>query len=249
VRVEGEWIAVERPLRRKPDARAERLLLEGAHLAFHVVDDGSAYMQRLADHARTDASRPPSLEAEHDQWSERATGAMHLDEYLRARDRETLERYLAALPTALQPPPDRLLLVEELSGGEDSPAGWRTHYVHRREGMEGDSISDAEMSIDQQTLRPEVLLSLDAPGAFRFERLTARSVGRKLAIVLDGTVTSAPVIESRIAGGRVRITLGGMSSVERSREEAIDLVAVLRSGGLIAPLHPIDDPVPAKPTE
>ena len=78
---------------------------------------------------------------------------------------------------------------------------------------------------------------MDRKGGDADRRLTGENVGRQMAIILDEKVNSAPVIESQI-GERGRITLGG---VRRSRcklqQEAKDLVAVLRSGALPAPLR------------
>jgi preprotein translocase subunit SecD len=58
-----------------------------------------------------------------------------------------------------------------------------------------------------------------------------------MAIILDEKVSSAPTIEGRIGGGRARITLGGFSDPYQLQQEAKDLVAVLRTGALPAPLR------------
>jgi preprotein translocase subunit SecD len=68
-------------------------------------------------------------------------------------------------------------------------------------------------------------------GARRFERITSDNVGKRLAIVLDGTVYSAPVIRERIAGGQAQIT-GSFTP-----EEARDLAIILRAGALPAPVR------------
>jgi protein-export membrane protein SecD len=66
--------------------------------------------------------------------------------------------------------------------------------------------------------------------------MTGDNIGRKMAILLDDKITSAPVIEGRI-GARGRITLGGFGDPFAMQQEAKDLVAVLRSGALPAPLR------------
>ena len=58
-----------------------------------------------------------------------------------------------------------------------------------------------------------------------------------MAIILDNKVNSAPVLQSRIGGGRARITLGGFKDPMKLQQEAKDLVAVLRAGALPAPLR------------
>jgi preprotein translocase subunit SecD len=70
-------------------------------------------------------------------------------------------------------------------------------------------------------------------GARKFEQVTADNVGKRLAIVLDGVVYSAPNIQERIAGGRAQIT-GQFTS-----QEANELSIVLNTGNLIAPIKPV----------
>ena len=65
--------------------------------------------------------------------------------------------------------------------------------------------------------------------------LTRETVGHKLAIVLDGVVRSAPIVQSAVTGGRLTITLGGADADDAERD-ARELVKVLRTGALPAPL-------------
>ena len=71
-------------------------------------------------------------------------------------------------------------------------------------------------------------------GARKFEAVTGDNVGRRLAIVLDGVVYSAPNIQERIAGGSAQIT--GTFTIQ----EANDLAIVLNTGNLLAPIEPIN---------
>jgi preprotein translocase subunit SecD len=89
---------------------------------------------------------------------------------------------------------------------------------------------------DPTTNRPEVLVEFDRWGATRFEEMTGANVGRKMAIILDDIVSSAPVIQTRIGGGRSTITMGG-GTVREIQNEAQDLVNVLKTGSLPAPLR------------
>ena len=66
--------------------------------------------------------------------------------------------------------------------------------------------------------------------------MTGAHVGERFAIVLEGKVDSAPVIQTEIGGGRARITLGGMKSYEEILQDAKDLAFVLKSGSLPAPV-------------
>ena len=97
--------------------------------------------------------------------------------------------------------------------------------------MTGDTVTDARVRPGSRLEGPYVSVDLDQRGARIFDTLTAENVGRRLAIVLDHTVYSAPVIKERIPGGKVSIT--GRFSID----EAHDLAIVLRSGALPAPVE------------
>lgn len=100
----------------------------------------------------------------------------------------------------------------------------------------GDDLQDAQVQMDQETQRPNVGFSLNPRGATTFDKLTADHIGERLAIVLDSIVHSAPVIQSRIGGGRGQITLGAGGG-EQALKEAKDLAIVLRAGALPAQLE------------
>lgn len=96
--------------------------------------------------------------------------------------------------------------------------------------LTGKYIVDAYVGYDN-TGFPDVNLVLDKEGARVFEEVTGKNIGRRLAIVLDGVVKSAPVIRERIPGGKAQIT--GKFTMEEARELAI----VLRSGALPAKVN------------
>jgi preprotein translocase subunit SecD len=125
-------------------------------------------------------------------------------------------------------------LLRPERGGEGEPI-WRTYYLHRAVELAGSSITAAYMYWDPTTNRPEVLVQFDRWGANRFEEMTGKNVGRKMSIILDDKITSSPVIQTRIGGGRSSITMGG-GSINEIQREAQDLVNVLQTGSLPAPL-------------
>ena len=97
--------------------------------------------------------------------------------------------------------------------------------------LTGERLTTAAVGFDQYG-KPMVELSFDKEGAKIFDRVTFQNIGKRLAIVLDGVVHSAPVIRDRISGGNAQIS-GGFSN-----EEAKDLALVLRAGALPAlPRH------------
>ncbi len=106
--------------------------------------------------------------------------------------------------------------------------------VKKRVMLAGDVLNDARVSIGQFN-DPYVAVSFDAKGAREFDRITGENVKKRMAIVLDNTIYSAPVIQERISGGRAQIT-GSFTT-----QEANDLAIVLRAGALPAPLKIIQD--------
>ncbi len=106
--------------------------------------------------------------------------------------------------------------------------------VKKRVMLTGDVLSDARVAIGQFN-DPYVSITFDSKGGREFERITAENVKKRMAVVLDNTVYSAPVIQEKITGGRAQIT-GTFST-----QEANDLAIVLRAGALPAPLKIIQD--------
>ncbi len=99
----------------------------------------------------------------------------------------------------------------------------------------GGDLQDAQVSPDPETNRPQVAFELNARGAANFEKLTGDNIGKRLAIVLDGIIHSAPSINAKI-GARGVITTGG-GAYEEALRESRDLAIVLRAGALPAQLE------------
>ncbi len=96
--------------------------------------------------------------------------------------------------------------------------------------MQGDVIVDATPDFDQFTNEPKVSMTMNSDGARTWARLTGANVGKNVAIVMDNVVYSYPVVREKIAFGRSEI-----SGLE-SQMEAQDLVTLLKSGALPAPV-------------
>jgi SecD/SecF fusion protein len=118
---------------------------------------------------------------------------------------------------------DEILSLEALKQAEGQKAP-----------LEGDVITDAAQDFDQ-TGRAEVTMSMNGTGARIWKNLTGANIGRRIAIVLDGYIYSAPVINGEIPGGRSSIS--GSFTVE----EAKDLANVLKAGKLPAPTRIVED--------
>lgn len=102
--------------------------------------------------------------------------------------------------------------------------------------LTGELLTDAKVSIGGEFRNePYVGIEFNSEGARIFDKITAENVGKRLAIVLDNTVYSAPVVKERISGGKAQIS-GGFTM-----EEAKDLAIVLRAGALPAPVKVVQN--------
>ena len=132
-------------------------------------------------------------------------------------------------------PPGREILYRV----EENPETQRTtktpFLLRKRTLLDGSTLTDAKVQIDSQFNEPYVSINFDKKGARIFERITGENVNKRLAIVLDNNVYSAPVIQEKIAGGQARIT-GRFTA-----EEARDLAIVLRAGALPAPVNVLEE--------
>jgi len=127
------------------------------------------------------------------------------------------------------PPGDEILYGPATRGGREP------YLVESAVLLTGDTITDARVRPGGQLEGPYVTVDLDQRGAQIFGAITSANVGRKIAIVLDNVVYSAPVIREPIPGGHVQIT-GNFTY-----DEAHELAIVLRSGALPAPVEIIEE--------
>ena len=165
-----------------------------------------------------------------DAWSD-DSGRRHTDYYLSAPRRDQLEQAIAAARSEGLSLPPHAMIGYEQGRPELGDPSWRTYLLDDRVELDGDSIASAYQSSDPNTNRPIVLVDFDRDGAQRFGDVTARLVGRKLAMVLGDRVISAPVINDPIRGGRASIWLGG-ASPDRAERDARVLARALSAGSL-----------------
>lgn len=104
------------------------------------------------------------------------------------------------------------------------------YLLKKRTLLTGDRLVRAQVQIDNRFNEPYVALEFDSRGAKMFERITEKNIKKRLAIILDNNVYSAPVIQDKISGGHAQIT--GRFTMEEAR----DLAIVLRAGSLPAPV-------------
>ncbi|MDH4193836.1 MAG: protein translocase subunit SecD [Nitrospirota bacterium] len=126
------------------------------------------------------------------------------------------------------------ILFESAVSEPDGRAYSIPYLVKIDSALTGDVLQDARVTIGDFN-EPIVSITFDSKGAREFDLLTAANIGKRMAVVLDGKVYSAPVIRDRISGGRAVIE-GTFTTAE-----ANDLAVVLRAGALPAPLKTLQD--------
>lgn len=122
--------------------------------------------------------------------------------------------------------------------GQGGEAGRRSsvpYLLKNKTFLTGESLENAQVKISDRFGEPYVAIKFNPQGAADFERITGENVKKKLAIVLDGIVHSAPVIQEKISGGQAQIT-GSFTM-----DEAKDLAIVLRAGALPAPVNILEE--------
>ncbi len=107
--------------------------------------------------------------------------------------------------------------------------------VNKKIIMSGDNLVDAQPRVDNQSNSPMVSFNLDRYGAQKFGKITTNNVGKRLAIVLDNKIISAPVIREPITGG------SGTISGNFTFQEVTDLALLLRSGALPTPINIVEE--------
>ena len=157
--------------------------------------------------------------------------------YLWSHNKELLERFLA------DKVPSRYMVGYLVNrDNTTNSATYQTYIFDRKNAsMTGGILADARMEIGGAYAQPYVSIRFNAQGAKLFGRFTAAHVGRRLAIVLDDTVYSAPTIRERISGGVAQIT------GDFTENDAKSLATVLRTGALPAPVKLLREEWGSKP--
>ncbi|HKX13249.1 MAG TPA: protein translocase subunit SecD, partial [bacterium] len=202
-------IVIELPGVSDPD-RAIDLVKRAGKLEFKLVEEsiGQDQLQQMIEQARTEQKLPSGF------------------------TEEAVDKVNEALKAKL--PPDTEIAYEvSYDPITKKIAGGTPYLLKRKVELSGEMLRNAQVSVNNN--EPYVSLSFDPAGTKAFADLTANNVGKRLAILLDGTVSKAPVIKTAIPSGEAQITLG-FGDYQALIREAEDLTVVLREGALPASL-------------
>jgi protein-export membrane protein SecD len=196
--------------------RAKDLIGKTAKLEFKIVHD------ELASYSGGQV--PPILQTLMEESKKAGI------EYKRG---QRFSEYVAKMNTFYKELPKGHELVFEkiLNPGTNEIEALLPYVVESATKLTGEELQDATVRINQEDNQPYVGLTFKSQGAILFEKITGDNVNRRLAVILDGNVYSAPNIQQRIGGGNAQITLG-QGDYNTIMKEARDLSLVLRAGAL-----------------
>ena len=253
VTVRDEDIIIEVPGEDEKTFREIReIISKTARLEFKMLDDDTDFIGNAIKKMGPKPELPAGirLQAQTQSVGPGKTNQIHAAT-IEKQPNETMQQALDRLKTwveTLGVPSDRevgfgLTRDTDPDTLKQTETGWQTYYLFSRADVTGDQIRDASAQADQgsQSLGGwHVALTFTDSGGERFEEITGANIKRRFAIILDGKTESAPVIQSRIAGGHAQITMGA-SDPQTQLEESRKLELVLRSGALPAPITPSNE--------
>ena len=163
--------------------------------------------------------------------------------YASVRDTAAVNKIIySAVAKQILPANLRLLWSAKPADGIQAKNFYELHAIkvtttNGRAPLEGDVVTDAKDQFNNVSGQPEVSMSMNTDGARRWAALTKANTGRAIAIVLDGSVYSAPRVNGEIAGGQSSIT--GNFTIEDTK----DLANTLKSGRMPAPARIVQEEV------
>ncbi len=155
--------------------------------------------------------------------------------YVLDKDKDRVVRLLSRPDIQQLLPPDfEFLWSAKAQTFQDGRKFFILYAVKKTPELTGNVITDARASVDPEDNRSVVNMEMNSAGAQEWARITGANIHKRIAIILDKAVFSAPVVQGKIPGGRSRIT--GMDS----QQEARLLEIVLKAGALPAPVTIIE---------
>ncbi len=158
------------------------------------------------------------------------------DAYVKSQDRNKLELILNR-PDVQKVIPNNVEFKFQARPQQDADGNdfYVMYLVNKEPELTGGVITDATANIDPNTSAPIVSMTMNSEGATEWARITGANVDKRIAIMLDGGIFSAPVVKGKIPGGRSQIE--GMADLN----EAKLLEIVLKAGALPAPVDIIEE--------
>ena len=201
---------------------------------------------KVVDATKASASQLEQAKKEHPLFAifqPTGNGALSIVGYASARDTAAVNKIIySQLAKQVLPSDLRLLWSAKPADGIQAKNIYELHAIkvtsaNGRAPIEGDVVTDAKDQFNNMSGTPEVSMTMNSDGARRWAALTKANVGKAIAIVLDGTVYSAPRVNGEISGGQSSIS--GNFTIEDTK----DLANTLKSGRMPAPAHIVQEEV------
>jgi len=197
--------------------KAKSLIYTTAKLDFNIVEE-------------RDPAELAGWIAEAEKAGNYALGTLKYSEYVNRLNTDLAGK----LPEKTQ------ILFEKAENVQALEDGKIPILVRTDTNLSGDSLNDAFVGYDQYG-KPEVAIRFNALGAARFKEITGKNLQRRMAVVLDKVIKTAPVIQAEIGTGEAVITLGGSRDRQKSLDEAQMISTSLRAGALPAELEQLEE--------
>lgn len=235
----------------KSFAEIREIISQTARLEFKMVDDDVDFFEQYSRAKSEDLPAGLSFSIENAPVGAGKTKPSHYARIVRGEHedmRDALKRLKEWVGT-LQVDPDHEIgfnKFEEYDEEKDTfeERGWRTFYLFSKAEITGDMVREAQAQPDPADRGGlggwHVSMEMTPLGGDRFEEITGKNIKRRFAIILDGKVESAPVIQGKIPGGHAQISMGS-GGPERQLADAKKLELVLKSGALPAPISPSNE--------
>ncbi|MFZ2324949.1 MAG: protein translocase subunit SecD [Ignavibacteriaceae bacterium] len=158
------------------------------------------------------------------------------DAYVNQEDRNKIEYWLS-LPEVQKVIPDNVEFVFSAKAitSQDGKKIYMMYLVNKTPELTGGVVTNAQANLDPNTSAPIVNMEMNSEGATEWARITGANIGKRIAIMLDGVVFTAPNVKGKIPGGR------SMIEGSENLEEAKLLEIVLKAGALPAPVDVIEE--------
>ncbi|HHE07693.1 MAG TPA: protein translocase subunit SecD [Chlorobaculum parvum] len=229
------------------EARVRRLLMGTAKLEFKLVKEPQQLLQAVERAGTAPLQAPSSLaSADSSKSAADSLGAKKLSAVVGVMPNGQVftpayahDLVAAALKrddvNAMLPQDTQLLLSAKPEQTAKGEKYYLIYLVQKTPELTGGVITEAKATFSSKDAQPEVLMSMNDEGTSKWARITGANIGKQIAIVLDGSVYSAPVVQSRIPSGNS--VINGIGSLD----EATDLEIILKAGSLPAPVRILEE--------
>ena len=222
------------------EERVRKLLKGTAKLEFKLVRDNNSMLEafeRINSYlAQSEKAEADTSAASKNPLYENIVVMQNGTAYAPVYSREYLaELFQDADIQKLLPKDSEIRFSARPITGNDGETFHEMFLLKKTPELTGGVITEAKATFGASALQPEVTMRMNSDGTAKWARITGANIGRRIAIILDKAVYSAPVVESKIPGGSS--VINGIESIE----EAQDLEIVLKAGALPAPVRIIEE--------